>query len=100
MSEGTFSNIAAHLLNMYIYVVPYEIGTFSVIEQSNLNISNTHDSFIIAHSNSFLSPYEVLPIAQENKYLGTFSYSILTYNNICYVYSLESPHRDDSNEYT
>ena len=36
--------------------------------QSNLNNSNTDGSFTIANSNSFLSPYEILPIAQENKY--------------------------------
>ena len=36
--------------------------------QSNFNSSNTDGSFAIANSNSFLSPYEILPIAQENKY--------------------------------
>ena len=36
------------------------------------------------------SPYEVLPIAQENKYLGIF---FLFYREIvCCVYSLELPH--------
>ena len=46
---------------------------------------------------SFLSPYEILPIAQENKYLRFF----LFYREIvCCVYSLESPHRGDSYEYT
>ena len=50
------------------------------------------------NSNSFLSPYEVLSIAQENKYLRKF---FLIYHEIvrC-VYSLESPHRGDSNECT
>ena len=36
--------------------------------QSNLDGSNTDGSFTIANSNSFLSPYEILPTAQENKY--------------------------------
>ena len=45
--------------------------------QSNLNISNTDGSFTMANSNSFLSPYEILPIAQENNYLGKFSYFIM-----------------------
>ena len=36
--------------------------------QSNLDGSNTDGSFTMANSNSFLSPYEILPIAQENKY--------------------------------
>ena len=47
---------------------------------------------------TFFSPYKILPIAKENKYLGIF---FLFYPGIvCYVYSLESPHRGDSNEYT
>ena len=37
--------------------------------QSNLNSSNTDGSLTMANSNAFLSPYEILPIAQ-NKYLG------------------------------
>ena len=46
----------------------------------------------------FFSPYKILLIAQENKYLGIF---FLFYHGIvCCVYSLESPHRGDSNEYT
>ena len=36
--------------------------------QSNLNSSNTDGSFTMINSNSFLSPYEILPIAQENKH--------------------------------
>ena len=31
--------------------------------QKNLSDSNTVDSFIVANSNSFLSPLEILPIA-------------------------------------
>ena len=45
--------------------------------QSNLDGSNTDGSFTMANSNSFLSPYEILPIAQENKYLRKFSYFIV-----------------------
>ena len=41
--------------------------------QSNLNSSNADGSFTNANSNSFLSPYVLLPIAQENKYLSKFS---------------------------
>ena len=52
----------------------------------------------MANSNSFFSPYEILPIPQENKY---FKEIFLSYHEIVYcVYSLESPHRGDSNEYT
>ena len=66
--------------------------------QYNLNCSNTDGSFTVDDSNSFFSPYKVLPTAQENKYLGIF---FLFYHGIvCCVYSLESPHRGESNEYT
>ena len=51
----------------------------------------------MANSNSFLGPYEILPIVQEYKYLGKFSYFIM---KLYVVYSLESPHWGDSNEYT
>ena len=65
--------------------------------QSNLNGSNTDGSFTMANSNSFLSPYEILLIAQENKYLGKFSY----FNINLYA---ECTHQNrlwgDSNEYT
>ena len=45
--------------------------------QSNLDGSNTDGSFTMANSNSFLSPYEILPIFQENKYLRKFSNFIM-----------------------
>ena len=45
--------------------------------QSNLNSSNTDGSFTMAYSNPFLSPYEILPTAQENKYLGKCSYCMM-----------------------
>ena len=41
--------------------------------QYNLNGSNPDGSFTVDDSNSFLTPYEILPIAQENKYLRKFS---------------------------
>ena len=66
--------------------------------QYNINGSNTNGSFTVDDSNSFFSPYKILPIAQENKYLMIF---FLFYHGIvCCVYLLESPHRSDSNEYT
>ena len=65
--------------------------------RSNFNSSNTDGSFTMANSNSFLSPYEMLLIAQENKYFRKFSYSVKKLYVVC---SLESPHRGDSNEYT
>ena len=53
------------------------------IIQSNLDGSNTDGSFTMAYSNSFLSPYEILPIAQENKYLRKFSYFIVKLYVVC-----------------
>ena len=48
----------------------------------------------MANSNSFLSPYEIPPLAQENKiFMEIFLF-------VCCVYSLDSHHRGDTNEYT
>ena len=55
----------------------------NTILQSNLSSSNIDGSFKMAYSNSFLSPYEILPIAQENKYLGKVSYSIMKLYVVC-----------------
>ena len=51
--------------------------------QLNLNSSNTDGSFTMANSNSFLSRCEILPLAQENKYLGKFSYFIMKLYVVC-----------------
>ena len=51
--------------------------------QSNLDVSNTDGSFTMANSYSFLSPYEILPTAQENKYLRKFSYFIVKLYFVC-----------------
>ena len=56
--------------------------TYSVI-QSNLNSSNTDGSLTMANSNSFLIPYEIHPLAQENKYLEKFSYFIMKLYVVC-----------------
>ena len=45
--------------------------------QSNLDCSNIDGSFTMANSNSFLGPYEILPIVQEYKNLRKFSYYIM-----------------------
>ena len=50
----------------------------------NLNGSNPDGSFTVDDSNSFFSPYKILPIAQENKYLGIlFSYFIMELYVVC-----------------
>ena len=40
--------------------------------QLNLKSSNTDGSFTMVNLNLFLSPYEILPIAQGNTYLEKF----------------------------
>ena len=51
--------------------------------QYNLNDSNPDGSFTVDDSNSFFSPYKILPIVQENKYLGIFSYFIMELYVVC-----------------
>ena len=52
--------------------------------QYNLNGSNTDGLFTVDDSNSFFSPYKILPIAQENKYLMIFfSYFIMELYVVC-----------------
>ena len=51
--------------------------------QYNLHGSNPDGSFTVDDSNSFFSPYKILPIAQENKYLGFFSYFIMELYVVC-----------------
>ena len=50
---------------------------YSFYVQSNLSSLN------MANMNSFLSPYEILPIVQENKYVGKFSYSFMKLYVVC-----------------
>ena len=37
----------------------------------------------MANSNSLLTPYEILPVAQENEYLGKKSYFIMKFYFVC-----------------
>ena len=55
----------------------------------------------MADLQSFLGPYGIFPIAQENKYLGIFC-EIILFNDeiVCCVYPLDLPHQGDSNKYT
>ena len=45
--------------------------------------SNRDGSFTMINSNLFLIPYEILPIAHENKYLRKFSYFIVKLYVVC-----------------
>ena len=70
--------------------------------QQNLNDSNTYDSFTMANSNSFLSPSLGNSSDSSRKQifrslLGSFP---ICQVYVCCVFSLESPHWGDSNEYT
>ena len=91
------------MLKMWIHVILHMRKVspgplLSIHIQYNLNDSNPDGSFTLDDSKSFFSPYKILPIAQENKYLRIF---FLFYHGIvCCVYSLELPHQGDSNEYT
>ena len=52
--------------------------------QYNLNGLNPDGLFTVDDSNSFFSPYKILPIAQENKYIGIlFSYFIMELYVVC-----------------
>ena len=55
--------------------------------ESKLNSSNMGGSFIMADLNLFLSPYEILPIAPDNKSLRTFSYFIMKFDDVCTHYN-------------
>ena len=63
--------------------------------QSNLINSNQVGSFTMVYSNLFLSPYKILQVAPENKYLRKFSYFIMKLYVVCTHYN---PHQSDSNE--
>ena len=66
------------------FVVVSNVGKRGLSAQSNFNDSNTNGSFAMANSNSFLSPYEDLSIAKENKYVGKCSYFIMKLYVMCY----------------
>ena len=79
----------------FLFAFLYIKGLLKI--ESNLDGSNTDGSFTMANSNSFLSPYEILPSSRKQIFKEIF----LFYREIvCCVYSLESPLRGDSNEYT
>ena len=78
--HASFDSELPGLVHLYI-----QYGLVHLYIQYNLNGSNTDGSFTLDDSNFFFSPYKVLPIAQENEYLGIF---FLFYHEIvCCVYS-------------
>ena len=62
----------------------FRMGTISVPKEIGLlRYSNMDGSFFVDDSNSFFSPYKILPIAQENKYLGIFSFFVMALYVVC-----------------
>ena len=82
-SQGDFEPSRATLSPLGRLFRPSRPVAWSLIIQSNLDGLNTDNSFTMANSNSFLSPYEILLIAQENKYLMIFSYFIVKLYVVC-----------------
>ena len=61
--------------------------------QYNPNGSNTDGSFTVDDSNSFFSPYKILPIAQENKCLGIFILILSCNCMLCVLIRIASSRR-------
>ena len=70
MKETTYEDTLWVTLYMLILII-LDWGKIRNL-QYNLNGSNTDGSFTVDDSNFFFSPYKILPIAKENKYLGIF----------------------------
>ena len=68
--------------SMYPNIFSVKIESGLNCLQSDLDGSNTDGSFTMANSNSFFSPFLILPIAQE-KYLMKFSYFIVKLYVVC-----------------
>ena len=51
--------------------------------QYNLNGSNMDGSFTVDDSNSFFSPYKILPVAQKKQIFRDFSYFIMELYVVC-----------------
>ena len=82
------AHVTRYILRRCILIVDFNSTFVSSCKlQSNLNSSNIDGSFTMANSNSFLSPYEILPLAQENKYLGKLSYFIMKLYVVCAHYN-------------
>ena len=60
-----------------------EKGKLQYTGEPNRNSSKIDGSFTMANLNLFLSHYEILIIAQENKYFGNFSYFTMKLYIVC-----------------
>ena len=54
---------------VFAHIGAEDFSNFSFKLQSNFSERNTDSLFTMAGTNLFLSPWEILSIAQENKYL-------------------------------
>ena len=77
------ANVVSFLITLIIKNKKFIIFRLFIYLQYNLNGSNTDGSFTVDDLNSFFSPYKILPVAQENKYLGIFSYFIMELYVVC-----------------
>ena len=68
---------------VHVEISSRNVAIYKMYIQLNLGGSNTDGLFTMANSNSFLRPYEILLIAQENKYLRKFSYFIVKLYVVC-----------------
>ena len=76
------------LYNSKFILMATSLGTNAVVVMRvHLDNWNMDGLFPLEDSNSFLSPYKILLIAPENKYLGKF-YHVL----VCCIDSLASPY--------
>ena len=72
--------------------------SYSTVLQYNLNGSNTDGSFTVDDSNSFVQPLQNYSNSSRKQIFNDF---FLYYHGIvCCGYSLKSPYRGNSNEYT
>ena len=70
---------------VFVQIFSSDIRIFRIYiyTQYNLSGSNPDGSFTVDDSNSFFNPYKIIPVAQENKYLGIFSYFIMELYVVC-----------------
>ena len=94
--RSDFANVKADLDIRWAHMTEGTCTFHDVVHfilQNNPNGSNPDGSFTVDDPNSFFSPYKILPIAQENKYLGIF-FLILSWNcMLCVLIRIASSRR-------
>ena len=74
LNRSVFDGLAFYRVNLFYWYKIFTLGCCKNTKRdlSNLNSSNTDGLFTMSNSNSFLSPYEILLIARENKMFRVF----------------------------